>query len=104
MDLFSYQRNFGKELNISTVQFILRQILDGCCYLHSNYVMHRDLKPDNILICSTTKIVKVADFGYARTYTRANSTNSCSVRYTWPIQVRCTPLVLSLRKITDVEV
>ena len=98
MDLYNYQRKFEKELSLSTVQFILRQILDGCCYLHSNYVMHRDLKPDNILICSKTRIVKVADFGYARTFTRANGINSCSVRYTWPIQVRCSPLVFSSRK------
>lgn len=94
MDLHSYQRKFQKELNLPTVQFIIRQIIEGCSYLHSNFVMHRDLKPDNILICSTTRVVKVADFGYARTFTRANGTTLCSVRYSWPIQVRHFALIV----------
>ena len=99
MDLFSYQRKFEKDLNLSTVQFILHQIIEGCSYLHSNFVMHRDLKPDNILICSTTRVVKVADFGYARTFTRAHDATLCSVRYSWPIQVRNFACVVSVDKI-----
>lgn len=43
------------------------QIMLGVDFLHSNRVVHRDLKPHNILVTSQGK-VKLADFGLARVY------------------------------------
>lgn len=43
------------------------QLLQGLDFLHTNMVVHRDLKPDNILISSSGEI-KIADFGLARIY------------------------------------
>ena len=45
------------------------QILKGLIFLHSNGVVHRDIKPDNILLTKNKQnsqiIVKIADFSLA---------------------------------------
>ena len=46
---------------------ILRQILTGLEYLHGNFILHRDIKPDNILIYENNKI-KITDFGISAIY------------------------------------
>ena len=43
---------------------MIRAILDALAYLASKGIMHRDLKPDNILLDKNGK-VKIADFGLA---------------------------------------
>lgn len=44
---------------------IVPQICDALQYAHLNGVVHRDIKPDNILLDSTG-LVKIADFGLAK--------------------------------------
>ena len=46
----------------------LRQMLDGIYYCHTNRILHRDLKPQNVLIDEQGS-VKIADFGLARSFT-----------------------------------
>jgi len=48
------------------LQFILYQLLKGIKYIHSANVLHRDLKPPNILIDARCN-VRITDFGLART-------------------------------------
>lgn len=48
---------------------ILLQVCSAMTYAHQNGVLHRDLKPDNVIIVPQkdgTKIAKVVDFGLAR--------------------------------------
>ena len=45
----------------------LRQLLDGIAYCHDNRVLHRDLKPQNLLI-DNKGCIKLADFGLARAF------------------------------------
>ncbi|KAK3262632.1 hypothetical protein CYMTET_28523 [Cymbomonas tetramitiformis] len=54
-----------KSLPESTVQHIAKQLVAALHYLHSNRIIHRDMKPQNILICSGC-VVKLCDFGFAR--------------------------------------
>lgn len=50
------------------LQSFLRQILLAVNHAHMNCVMHRDLKPQNILVDASHTNVKVADFGLARSF------------------------------------
>lgn len=53
-----------RRLPIPTALDFALQIADVLVYLHDRNVVHRDLKPDNIMILSTGKI-KLMDFGIA---------------------------------------
>ena len=52
-------------LNILDVKLLVYHILCGLKYIHSCAVLHRDLKPGNILLDDDYKI-KICDFGLAR--------------------------------------
>lgn len=49
----------------SVIPYIIYQITRGIYYLHSSKIMHRDIKPKNILI-DEKAMIKICDFGKAR--------------------------------------
>ena len=73
--IFEYLNNDLKQFLDATsqplaprdLQRLLQQMLQAVAYLHANRVLHRDLKPQNILV-DTVGNCKLADFGLARIY------------------------------------
>ena len=53
-------------LDPTEVRRILREVGDALAYAHAHGVVHRDIKPDNILLEATTNRPMVTDFGIAR--------------------------------------
>lgn len=53
----------GSKIDLTSSRIIIVQILMGLEYLHSNKIVHRDIKPDNILIDPSTLEVVLCDFG-----------------------------------------
>jgi serine/threonine protein kinase len=56
--------NFREEFSELKCINMIRMILDALAYLSTKSIMHRDLKPDNILLDKGEKI-KIVDFGLA---------------------------------------
>lgn len=50
-------------LSEEQVQVIACQLVSALHYLHSHRILHRDMKPQNILLCKDNR-VKLCDFGF----------------------------------------
>ena len=77
------------KLTTSEVVDIMSQIADGLSVAHDSYIIHRDIKPQNIMILENG-LVKITDFGIAMAMnaTQLTQTNSVmgSVHYLPPEQ------------------
>ena len=56
----------SKPLSLERALFYLEQVCSGLAHAHEGGVIHRDIKPQNLLLTADRQIVKIADFGVAR--------------------------------------
>lgn len=45
------------------IKNVIEQIVIGIEYMHNNHILHRDIKPQNILLHDN--IIKICDFGFS---------------------------------------
>lgn len=83
-DLKKYMDAHGDRgaLNPITIKSFMHQLLLGIDFCHTNRVLHRDLKPQNLLI-NTKGRLKLADFGLARAFGIPVNTFSNEVVTLW---------------------
>lgn len=73
-----YKRQ-NRRFSPAQVKGYMKQLLEGIFYVHSNSVLHRDIKCANLLINSRGEL-KLGDFGLARKFDKEkleNFTNKC---------------------------
>ncbi|KAL9374586.1 hypothetical protein Peur_034206 [Populus x canadensis] len=58
-----------RPLSPSLIQSFLFQLCKGVAHCHSHGVLHRDLKPQNLLLDQERGILKIADLGLGRAFT-----------------------------------
>jgi len=66
-DLKKFLQSFDKGIDIKVVKSLLYQLVRGIAHCHQMRVLHRDLKPQNLLV-SKEGVLKLADFGLARAF------------------------------------
>jgi serine/threonine-protein kinase len=84
-----------KQLPIHQILDIVKQVAQGLIYAHEHGVVHRDIKPTNIMVKSDSQ-VKITDFGIARMTSSAVQTQTGMVlgtpKYMSPEQVLGKPI------------
>ncbi|KKZ68287.1 hypothetical protein EMCG_06043 [[Emmonsia] crescens] len=88
-DLFSFLEYKQFNLSDSETAVIVRQVALAISYLHRNNIVHRDIKPDNVLMTSLSDGARVVltDFGCARRLEKESSrmkTSMGTLEYTAP--------------------
>lgn len=81
-DLKQYLDDCHETISMHNVRLFLVQLLRGLNYCHRRRVLHRDLKPQNLLINEKGEL-KLADFGLARAKSVPTKTYSNEVVTLW---------------------
>uniref|UniRef100_A0A7N6A7B3 Protein kinase domain-containing protein n=1 Tax=Anabas testudineus TaxID=64144 RepID=A0A7N6A7B3_ANATE len=81
-DMKQYLDDCGNMIHDHNVKLFLFQLLRGLSYCHRRKVLHRDLKPQNLLINERGEL-KLADFGLARAKSIPTKTYSNEVVTLW---------------------
>lgn len=91
----------GQSLSNAHVQYFLYQILRAMKYVHSAGVIHRDLKPGNLLVNADCEL-KICDFGLSRGFDSVPEDDGAGfmTEYVATRWYRAPEIMLSFRKYT----
>ncbi|KAI7861519.1 MAP kinase [Spinellus fusiger] len=94
----------GQPLTDAHFQYFVYQICRGLKYIHSANVLHRDLKPGNLLVNADCEL-KICDFGLARGYSvDPDSSAGFMTEYVATRWYRAPEIMLSFQKYTKANV
>ena len=71
-DLAGLLSNVNVKFSLGEIKKVMQQLLNGLYFIHSNRILHRDMKAANVLI-TKLGILKLADFGLARAFSANKS-------------------------------
>ena len=80
-DLKRFMTGLPGPLSTRQIKSLSYQMIRGIAFCHSHRLLHRDLKPQNILINKNTEQLMLADFGLARAFTIPIETLTHEVRH-----------------------
>ena len=81
------------KLEIAHIKAFMKMTLQGLNHLHKQFILHRDLKPNNLLL-NDKGVLKLADFGFARSFGSPGRPMSIRVATIW---YRCPELLLCMK-------
>ena len=67
----TYYRDLYPALSPEDVRFYIHEIFQGLAFAHDRGVMHKDLKPANIMIDHANKKLKIIDWGLSQFYVQS---------------------------------
>ncbi|CAG9856462.1 unnamed protein product [Phyllotreta striolata] len=82
LDLKKYLDSLRAPMEAELIRSYMKQLLDALSYLHSHRILHRDLKPQNLLVDREGHI-KLADFGLSRSFSLPTRTYTHEVITIW---------------------
>lgn len=94
-DMYKVIKKGRDEMTEEHIQYVMYQIFLGLYYLHENNIIHRDIKPNNILLNDSCD-VKICDFGFAREILGGN--NDDKTEYVVTRYYRAPEIMLNSRK------
>jgi len=91
----------GQPLTEAHFQYFIYQICRGLKYIHSANVLHRDLKPGNLLVNADCEL-KICDFGLARGFSDDPASNAAGfmTEYVATRWYRAPEIMLSFKRYT----
>jgi serine/threonine protein kinase len=67
----------GKPMTERKSKFYFKQMVNALLYLDKHKIMHRDIKPKNILLSNNYTSLKLCDFGFAKTINNKKMSTIC---------------------------